>query len=80
MPWLCIKCESRTERKLTKPKVFMCPTCGDITIDGVYYVGKRWFSKEREEFLRERSRIRRKKIKGLKRKQKQKEERKHAKV
>ena len=77
MPWLCLKCESRTERKLTDRSMFMCPICGDLTQDGVYHVGKRWFSKEREEFLRERARIRRKKTKGLKRKQAQKERRKH---
>jgi len=77
MPWLCLKCESRTDRKITNLGKFMCPICGDLTKDEVYRVGKRWFSKEREEFLRERSRIRRKKIKGLKRKQKQRERRKH---
>ena len=77
MSWLCLKCDSRVDRKLTSPNEFMCPTCGDLNKDGVYHVGKRWFSKEREEFLRERSRIRRKKIKGLKRKQAQRERRKH---
>ena len=78
MPLLCIKCDNRVERLLTKPGKFWCPECDkEITRDDVYRVGKRYFQQEHRELKLEKVRQKRKKLKGLKVKQRRIERRKH---
>ena len=70
MPLLCLKCDTRVEASLVKP-TFYCPECDkEIERDETYKVGKRFFQSEIKGQKVERMRIKRKKLKGLKRKQK----------
>ena len=78
MPLLCIKCDSQVKPLLTKSGMFWCPGCDEeIERKDVYRVGKRFFQQEDKELRRERTRQKRKKLKGLKIKQRRIERRKH---
>ena len=78
MPLLCMKCDTRVEGLLTKPGKFWCPECDkELKMDDVYKVGKRFFQRENGELKKEKVRKKRKKINGLRTKQRRIERRKH---
>lgn len=78
MPLLCMKCDTRVEGLLTKPGKFWCPECDkEMEQKDTYRVGKRFFQQEGKGLKMEKVRQKRKKLKGLKVKQRRIERRKH---
>ena len=76
MPRLCIKCDSRVQKSLTKP-TYYCPKCDEeIKLKDTYKVGKRFFQSETKEARNEKTRVKRKKINGLKAVQRRKDRQK----
>jgi len=70
MPLLCVKCDSVVVGSITKPGTYWCPTCDkELKGDEVYRVGKRFLQSEGKELKIEKARTKRKKLKGLKTKQ-----------
>jgi len=66
------------EALLTKPGKFWCPECDEeIERKEVYKVGKRFFQNENKELRMEKVRQKRKKLKGLKVRQRRIERRKY---
>ena len=70
MPLLCIKCDTRVTGSLVRP-TFYCPECDkELERKEVYRVGNRFFQREPKELRDEKIRQKRKKLKGLKMRQK----------
>jgi len=70
MPRLCINCDTRVEGSIVKPGTYYCPECDkELTMKDTYKVGKRFFQSEAKELRMEKVRQKRKKLKGLKRRQ-----------
>jgi len=77
MPLLHLKCDTRVEPLLTKKGMFWCPKCDEnIRRDEAYHVGKRFFQNEKD-LKNEKVKTKRKKLKGLKTKQRRIERRKN---
>lgn len=70
MPLLHLKCDTRVEASLVKQGVYYCPECDEeVDRDKTYRVGRRFFAGESKESRMEAKRQKRKKLFGLKNKQ-----------